>query len=414
MFTPDRGWALGGAFLGEGRILYTADGGERWQDVTPPLAGPFPLSSPPLPAAFFLNADTAWVLYPGSDARVWRTSDAGATWAPSEPLSFEGPFIADAALVFGSPSSGLLVATLEGAMMQRRFALLRTQDGGDTWRPIPTPFEEDIGCPLSGLTALDEKSFFWMADCAGSSEMFQLYYSADHGATWQLIALPPPPEAPDLFTPGQGYCFATAPTFPGPFNARLFGYLTVTCRRNHDKPADLAWLYVSQDRGVSWTPRTLPPADALFIEGSYLGHRIYDVLFVDAQRGWAYTQSAYQAPDGAQAFARTLYRTQDGGLSWERLMFTSWQGLFHFINSELGWALAYADDEFALLRTQDGGDTWRQLEPTIGLSLTFSLLVMHDPQQAWALAAPSGKRHTLTQSMDGGRAWEPLRRLPLP
>lgn len=96
---PQRGWALGRG-IGDrfDRVLITENGGSTWRDVTPPK-DPTPSEDDLRARAygevqdavlFAMGADQAWVTYEaptGGWVVVWKTEDAGQTWAASEALS---------------------------------------------------------------------------------------------------------------------------------------------------------------------------------------------------------------------------------------------------------------------------------------------------------------------------------------
>jgi photosystem II stability/assembly factor-like uncharacterized protein len=64
------------------------------------------------------------------------------------------------------------------------------------------------------------------------------------------------------------------------------------------------------------------------------------------------------------ALSRDIYKTTDGGLTWEHLKAVRWDGQFDFVDENNGFAVARSGEEIALVRTDDGGRTWQLLEPT--------------------------------------------------
>lgn len=120
LFDERRGLAAG--WLGEAhdRILRTEDGGATWLGVELPVG----LSVSDLQ----VEADgRAWLT--GSSGDVLASDDHGATWrALTRP--FTGNVRTDG-VRFASPERGAV-----GAVQN---ALALTEDGGRTWRPVPTP-----------------------------------------------------------------------------------------------------------------------------------------------------------------------------------------------------------------------------------------------------------------------------------
>ncbi len=172
-------WVSGGSVPagGVGRVYRTTDGGETWQDVSPP--GTEGLSLRDVEAR---DADTAVVLSIGEGAasRIWRTTDGGATWTETfrnaEPMAFYNclDFYADGrhGLAVSDPVDG-------------KFRIIATHDGGRSWRLLP-----DAGMPDS----TGEANFSASGDClviegrnawfgSGGSQA-RVFRSTDRGRTW--------------------------------------------------------------------------------------------------------------------------------------------------------------------------------------------------------------------------------------
>ncbi len=125
MFSTAGGWAT---TLGGG-VLRTTDGGGHWAVVIPPSAAP--TAAPP---AFFLDAQTAWILRPEADA-VEHTADGGRTWQVADL----GPNLgapAAASLDFTDAKYGWLLVPGVAAAGSIPVTLYRTVDGGRTWASL--------------------------------------------------------------------------------------------------------------------------------------------------------------------------------------------------------------------------------------------------------------------------------------
>jgi hypothetical protein len=152
----------------------------------------------------------------------------------------------------------------------------------------------------------------------------------------------------------------------------------------------------TDDAGVSWTPIGSPT----WPEGSLL-----DVSFIDAAHGWAAVQPA-------QGGTLSLWRTSDGGKTWSagRLSMPEAAGLknasFEFADTQTGWiSVQYptgaAFSRGALYRTQDGGETWQRMELPAAGRARFA-----DAQHGWLAGGVSGGE--LYATADGGLTWQPV------
>jgi photosystem II stability/assembly factor-like uncharacterized protein len=103
----------------------------------------------------------------------------------------------------------------------------------------------------------------------------------------------------------------------------------------------LSYLYRSSDGGASWEANPMPMSIRL---GS-------ELIVFDHQN--------------ALLLSEEMYRTSNGGVSWEMFKKVNWTGQFSFVDLEQGWAIARSGDELALVQTVDGGVTWAILEPRI-------------------------------------------------
>jgi len=160
------------------RILSTSDRGRTWSVVNP--AG----MPPALPGEFAFAASgqcitsahghRAWFGTGGAEeARVFRSSDRGQTWAVASTPMNSGPTAGIFALAFRSQQHGLAVGGdfAAPAASPNNFAM--TRDGGSFWRLIPAaPPEYRSGATwVNGNTAI-------VVGPTGSD------VSTNHGHTW--------------------------------------------------------------------------------------------------------------------------------------------------------------------------------------------------------------------------------------
>ncbi len=136
--------------------------------------------------------------------------------------------------------------------------------------------------------------------------------------------------------------------------------------------------------------------------------------FVDADHGWG-------------AAGNRIYRTDDGGVSWQAYAFgnaTEWMahsiaGTF-FVNATDGWAFGRRGcDDFmpsGLLWSAptDGGATWRRDRRLVRIPATrIKAILFADSQNGWE-QIESAVLPSLLHTTDGGNTWHPVSATDLP
>ncbi len=332
-------------------VLITNDGGNQWQDVTPPGIQP---GTPITPD--FVSASLAWLLVGAN--QLYVTTNGGQTWktrsAPDASLSNTVDHI-----TFLNAEVGWLI--LSDASNPPVISLFRTTNSGRSWVNLQNTNAQvnsrAAQLPLQNfqrLTFLDARTGWAAGENASTDGVVVLYTTHDGGATWQqrTAALP----ADGFSGPSVD---AQAPEF---FNARD-GILDVVSSTAVPQ-AQIANLpqsgilgrviYVTHNGGATWTSGALLPDP----QGS--------VSFSDAHHGWV-----------ASSFSLDLWSTSDGGANWTLVSssgLSSYAGgggggadsAIDFVSSQVGWATR--EDPIqgtTLFKTVDGGQTWTQLALTI-------------------------------------------------
>jgi hypothetical protein len=123
-------------------------------------------------------------------------------------------------------------------------------------------------------------------------------------------------------------------------------------------------------------------------------HRLNALFFLDRQVGWVVV-SEMKAGGGPTR----LWRTEDGGKTWEELANNippGGIGQLQFVSSTTGWLL-----KRGVWLTEDGGTTWRQLplKPAEG-DTSFTKMVFLTPTEGWVAG-----RGTVYYTADGGETW---------
>jgi photosystem II stability/assembly factor-like uncharacterized protein len=160
LFNADR---AGGRIFAYGskNIVASSDGGRRWKKVLRPRKAL-------LATLDFVDARTGFVL--GQDGQVFKTRNGGRRWSDLSGVGSDDA----TGMSFSSPARGYLALSRFGD--DRSGYLLRTTDGGRTWRPqlvgsaAPTP---------EGLVATGSEDAFLLA---GSSLLLFTTSGGDRGA----------------------------------------------------------------------------------------------------------------------------------------------------------------------------------------------------------------------------------------
>lgn len=172
----------------------------------------------------------------------------------------------------------------------------------------------------------------------------------------------------------------------------------------------------TNDGGVTWydvTPSSL--ADA--------GYLVYPDFF-DVNHAWVQFPDMNRYPNGGR-----LFRTVDGGITWESFNTPFSGGSIHFVDELNGWVMAdlgvgAGSMAVSIFQTSDGGRTWERTytnDPniagsadTLPLGGIKNILLPLDLETAWVGGVVYAPGQTyLFRSDDGGGTWFNIN-LPLP
>jgi photosystem II stability/assembly factor-like uncharacterized protein len=343
-FVDGSGWVLS-----QRGVFRTTDSGGRWKRIENDELAVRSYVRDSL-AAFFLDADHAWVVRAGlatpSIVTVWRTADGGGHWSSGtvtiEDISDPGGGLR---LFFADRDNGWLLAGHPTSTASSVDSLYATKDGGRTWSERTAPIAD-------GFVFIDA-DHGWMAGGPGGE---RLYSTDDGGATWSKRE---PPTA-DM----RGYASLAVPEF----TSERDGVLAVQLAEDAvDAQSELRF-FVTHDGGTSWEEtkgaiRTAccgvifhgdlsrlavidPDTWFLAIDRQLLTrdagatwHEVETtadlppflrVRFVDRERAWAYLENGDcesvedAGPDRKPKVSGCSYRaelhgTVDGGVTWREI-----------------------------------------------------------------------------------------------
>jgi len=162
------------------------------------------------------------------------------------------------------------------------------------------------------------------------------------------------------------------------------------------------------DSGAIWAMSTVGTPDVAYslsrAGAAYLS-------FVDSKHGWLLLQLA----TGIQFSGGELFRTRDGGGSWEKIEPPPIAGPIAFVDESTGIMTGGAAGDKAFV-THDGGDTWQAALLPVSPELTsayprYEAPLFESPQIAsipasFASAGSSQSFVGLYSTRDGGQSWE--------
>jgi photosystem II stability/assembly factor-like uncharacterized protein len=288
--------------------------------------------------------------------------------------------------------------------------VLRTTDGGRSWRLITPPgVTSSVEVKAGSFIDADHASVTVVGGFGDTSQLYT-FRTVDGGATWQ-VGNP---------TPAASIGFEISTSFLDSLN----GWLLYTDRLKG------GLLYRTTDGGMHWRLLANRPADdTSFTDppGVYC-YTWCRVQFVSLKRGWI-------RMDHPTAHQSGLFVTDDGGATWKpqplplalvNLSCPCEQDLPQFADDAHGFTIRGASsvtqysprdpqDHLALFATDDGGASWsaRPLPGAGQMRIGF-----RDAQHGWVIAAsasalqePVGRSDApnlplpLYVTSDGGRTW---------
>lgn len=327
IFANGQGWASN---WNQTALYHSADGGLSWADVSPAAAlagasGGF--------YSFYLDGSTAWLSVPTFESSMLlHSSNAGATWTTTV-LDFPA---GDPQFLDGQ--NGFLLSRLGAGAGSEYIALYQTADSGATWE---LRFSHEAGGADPSLPAGGQKTGFvfpvlnkgWVSGSVPINDFVFLYRSTNSGEFWFLV---------DVSMP-DGDIGAMFESFPPAFFSSTEAILPLRVYLPTGSPQ--TWFYQSVDGGETWT----------FLSGALPSANHF--VFADAQHWWLLGEFG-------------LFRTRDGGASWEDHSDGLPGGFtpltLDFPDADNGWMLASPEGDTSmesnyLFHSADGGLHWELL-----------------------------------------------------
>ena len=184
-------WVGGSA----GEVLRTTDGGERWQDVSPPDSEG--LAFRDVEAQDDRRASVL-AIGEGDASRIYTTRDGGRHWTLAfvndDPAAFY-----DCMDFYAGGRVGLALSDPVGG----KFRIAATSDSGRSWHVLPNhgmpaAVKGEFAFAASGTCLVTSGRDAWFASGGGASRVF---HSRDGGLTWKVTDAPiPAAEAGGVFS----------------------------------------------------------------------------------------------------------------------------------------------------------------------------------------------------------------------
>jgi photosystem II stability/assembly factor-like uncharacterized protein len=347
----------------------------RWR-----LIGPFRAGR--VVAVGGVPGESATFYFGSVDGGVWKTTNAGTTWAPI----FDQEAVASIGALAVSPSNPEVIYVGTGETDIRSDlasgnGVYKSSDGGKTWKHLGLEDTRQIGKILVDPTNPDVVYVGALGHAYGPNEQRGVFKSVDGGTTWTRTLY----KSPDVGVAD----LAIATGKPNILFASLWNAHRPPWSTYAPIPGPGSGIYRSLDSGATWQERVghgLPeaPWGRSGVAVSTDGRRVYALI---------------------EAKKSGLYVSDDGGDNWTlanadpRLTSRAWY--FNRITVDPTDANVIYVPNVALLGSQDGGKTISVVRGAPGGDDYHELWV--DPKNSSRLIL--GVDQGTTISLDRGKTW---------
>jgi photosystem II stability/assembly factor-like uncharacterized protein len=405
---------------GNGNVYKSADRGASWTELN---LGPPPGTEGLWIAGLALDPLTPSTLYVavgmGAGGNLLKSMDGGASW--NVIYANAGPFY--------NTSSNLVIDPSTPSTLYRINPLKKSTDGGVSWTGLTEPMKNDLALTL----AVDPRNSntLYLATITNTGKA--IYKSTDRGQSWNAVDTIIPAANSFVFSPDVSTLYAA--TAGGVFKSTdaglnwgetNTGLRVLSIRVLVGDPANPATTYAGGDQGLfksvdggaNWKSEAafVLPAAGPFGPGPAEVHSLLiDFTNPDIQ----YIVTA--RPGGCDAFDVLLFKSTDGGTTWNDLSPTTDDHQPLSSGCAIHGALAmdpidpatlylpYGDDYdgFTILKTTDGGASWKDLYVGLLGDVSSVNALWIDPNTPSTLYAATDLG--VLRSTDGGTSFLPTR-----
>ena len=379
LFTCAAALALGGRAAAEEPPTPSLDGDLAWRSIGPFRGGRVcsVAGVPGAPNVFYFGA---------VGGGVWKTENAGLTWKPI----FDAIGVASVGALAVAPSDPNVIYVGTGEADMRSdigfgAGVFRSADAGKTWRAVGLAATKHIGAVLVDPRDANVVLVAALGNAYAGNPERGVFRTTNGGTTWTRT----------LFTNEDtgAIALALAPDDPRVVFAAL--WQTRRPAWNAYPPTDGpgGGLWRSDDGGIHWRR----------LSGGGLPAEIGRAGLTTARRGSGFRLWAQL--DATNPGERGVYRSDDGGATWERvgadprLASRGWY-FSHVIadpgDPEIIWAA-----HVALYRSKDGGRTFEAVKGAPGGDDYHALWIDPGDRRRMILGADQGA----SVSLDGGATW---------
>ncbi len=335
------------------------------------------------------DADRSWAIggLAGYGDHVLRTTDGGLTWrdvTPPEPVPESGGVEKMATGFFVDHTTGWVVyhsVPRESEMGSTELTIWHTFDAGQTWQwsgPIGVDF---VGSSFNPpYLDFSSAQYGWIMARVGGVGMHKypiyMFATNDGGAHWNR-----------LIDPYESVYLQSCQKTGMSFAFELTGWVTIgSC------PIEGAEVVVTQDGGANWDEIALPAPNEqpdLFYSAGCESQS--PTLFSSSHGALAMSCLRWEGDERIED--HYVYVSEDGGGTWLTHRYPG--GTLLFIDADIAYALSRD-----IYRTLDGGETWTKVK-SVNWDGQFSFV---SEQLGWAVAR-SETEIALVKTVDGGQSW---------